>query len=191
MIKPTRASTRVACAARVACVALLTACVASLPLGCATDPRDGYSTTPTYPAGVATVAVPIFRNTTPTPGLEQMLTEAVIKQIQSTTPMRVVQDSARGSQADSTLTARITKAELRRLSVETSTGLVQEVAVLITVDFAWRDARTGKTLVERKNFTASDSFVPSRPTGERIELGQRGATQRLAQDIVHELRGAW
>lgn len=159
--------------------------------GCAADPRDGYSTASTYPSDVASVAVPMFRNATPTPGIEQFLTESVIKQIQAATPMRVVQDASRGSQADSTLTATITRVEMRRLSVQENTGLVQEVAVEISVDFVWRDTRTGKVLVSRKNFSAADSFVPSRPTGERVELGQRGAIQRLAQDIVHEMRSSW
>jgi hypothetical protein len=68
---------------------------------------------------------------------------------------------------------------------------VQELSVQITVDFAWRDNRSGETLKARQNFSAADTFVPSNPTGERIEIGQNAAAQRLARDIVSELRGAW
>jgi hypothetical protein len=63
--------------------------------------------------------------------------------------------------------------------------------VQITVDFEWRDNRSGEVLKARRNFSAADSFVPSRPSGERLELGENAAAQRLARDMVNELRGAW
>jgi hypothetical protein len=46
-------------------------------------------------------------------------------------------------------------------------------------------------LVARKNFTSVDSFVPSRPTGERLATGENAAVQRLASDIVDTLRQSW
>lgn len=164
------------------------AAAASLPLAsCASDPRLGYAPLSTFDSAVSSVSVPMIRNTTATPGIEQVLTDAVVKQIQGNTPMRVVQSG----QAASTLSVVITDVRMRRVSANNVTGLVQELAVQMTVDFEWRDNRSGQVLKARRNFSAVDSFVPSRPTGETLELGENAAAQRLARDIVNELRGAW
>ena len=169
---------------RAACV-----CVALATLGaCSTDPRRGYSfTQDSSPAAVASVAVPIFRNDSAFAGVEQQLTDAVIKQVQAGTTMRVVQST----RAQSALTGVIRNVEMRRISLDATTGLVQELAFVVTVDFEWRDARSGEVLVARQNFSAADTFVPARPTGERIEVGRQAAVERLARDIVSQMRAAW
>ena len=131
--------------------------------------------------------MPIFENATFAVGVERDVTEALIKEIQRSTPMRVTT----GSVADSEISGVITAVEMRRLSLERRTGYAQELAYMITVDFEWRDRRTGKVLTSRRNFQAIDTFVPARPTGERIEVGQYAAAQRLARDLVHEMRAAW
>ena len=154
---------------------------AGLITGCSSDPRKGYSFASTYPAGVQTVTVPVFENLTFYPGLEVQLTEALIKQIQATSGLRVV---GAGS-ADSRLSGTITDAQLRRLTLDKTTGLVQEQAFQVTIDFEWRDIRSGKVIMSRRDFAAA------RPTGERLETGQAGAVQRLARDIVAEMRSAW
>lgn len=167
-------------------IALLWA-AAILPAGCASDSRKGYSFESTFPANVQTVEVPVFENYTFSSGIEAEITEAVVKEIQRATPMRVSQ----GGSADTRLTGVVTGVEMRRMTLDRTTGLVQELAVQVTVDFAWIDKRSGRTLTERRAFTASDTFVASRPAGERLEVGQRAAVQRLARDIVSEMRSAW
>jgi hypothetical protein len=159
--------------------------VASL-FACTSDPRKGYAFSSLADRPASTVRVDMFRNNTFTPGLEQHLTEAIIKHVQSETPMRVVQ----GPQAQSTLTGVITDVQLRSMSRDPTTGLVQELAVQITVDFDWKDAR-GQTLVARRRYAATDTFVPAGATREVIETGEHAAVERLARDLVHELRAAW
>lgn len=161
------------------------ACLAGA--GCSSDPHKGYSFASTYPAGVHTVSIPVFDNYSKTPGIEAMVTEAVIKEVQRSTGLKVVSADT----ADSRLTGVVTGVDLRRLTLDRTTGYVQELAVTITVDFDWKDNRSGKVIVGRRGFAASDTFVPAKPSGERIETGQAGAAQRLAKDLVHELRGAW
>lgn len=165
---------------RARAAALLLGCAAWLPVGC------GYTFTAARPSGVRTVAVPVFENTTFSHGLEVQLTDAVIKEVQRRTPWVVV---ASGS-AQTTLSGTITGSALRTMSTSAKTGIVQEQAVELTVDFTWRDA-SGHTLASRRNFRALESFVPERGTGERIELGQHAAVQELARAIVAELRSAW
>jgi hypothetical protein len=154
---------------------------------CASDPTQGYSFSPTYPKSIKTVSIPVFENYTFNPGLENQLTEAVIKEVQRSTGIKVTTAEI----ADSRLKGVITKVQLRRLNVEHLTGLVQEEAVQITVNFEWKDNHTGKTLVARDGFATSDTFVASRPVNETLEVGQEAAIQRLARDIVAELRSGW
>lgn len=154
---------------------------------CADDPTQGYSFNSSYSEAVRTVHVPMFRNPTFHRGIEVELTDAIIKEIQSSTPWKVSDASV----ADTTLSGAITEAELRRLSTSRTAGLAQEVAVIITVDFDWTDARTGKALASRRSFTASETFVPTKPIGERLEVGQHAAVQQMARDIVAAMRSSW
>jgi hypothetical protein len=156
---------------------------------CASDPKEGYvwGSGASYDRSIRTVAVPIFQNTTYSRGIETELTDAIIKQIQAETPWRV----ASGGDAQTELSGSITDSRLRQLSINRDTGFTQELDVELTVDFTWRDKRSGKVLVSRKSFTASEAFIPSKPVGERLEAGQHAAIQRLARDIVSELRSNW
>lgn len=166
-------------------VALLSACL--LISGCASDPTRGYAWGSSYSDQVRSVSVPIFKNETHATGLETQLTEAIVKQIQRSTPWVVT----RGRSADTTLLGTITDVEYDRLSVTPGSGLVQEQAVLIEVKFEWMDNRSGTTLVSRERFSAVSVFVPARGTGERAEVGERGAVAELAEDVVSELRADW
>ena len=164
--------------------------MAAMPLAlvsCSADPAKGYSFASTYAEGVSTVSVNVFENQTFAVGLEREVTEAIIKEIQRSTPLLVVRDGT----ADSELVGIITDTEMRRLSVDSITGLSQELAVQITVDFDWKDRRTGRLLTSRRKFTATDTFVPSRPTGERLETGETRTVQRLAREVVAEMRSDW
>jgi hypothetical protein len=158
--------------------------------GCAADPRRGYSLATTFPEDVKTVAVPVFKNQSMSPGIEVELTEAIIKEIQRSTSVKVITPGA-GTSADATLRGVVTEVNLRRMNVRSGTGLIQELGYQIAVDFDFRDERDGKLLSSRRNFVATDTFIPTTGVGEKIEAGQRGATQRLAKDLVGELRAGW
>lgn len=155
--------------------------------GCAADPSRGYSFASTFPGGVQTVSVSIFENDTFDRGVEFELTDALIKEIQARTPYKVT--SAR--RADTILTGRIRTVARDQLSKSQLTGLSEEVTVSVTIDLNWRDRRTGESLLKLESFTAHSLFVPSRPTGEPIELAEFGVVQGLARDIVSEMQAAW
>ncbi len=155
--------------------------------GCASDPTKGYAFGSAHRQDIRTVAVPMFDNTTFSHGLEAQLTDAVITEVHRTTPWRV----APAQTAETALTGTITGASLRRLSRQQGTGLAQELAVELTVSFEWKDARTGEILVSRRGFRSADTFTPAQGVEERLELGQRGAIDRLAKDMVAELRSSW
>lgn len=165
------------------------AIVVAMPLwvgGCSTDPSRGYSFSPTIEGRARTVRVDIFDNYTFSKGAEVELTEAIIKELQRSTNLKVARDAA-----DTSLTGVVRSVTMKQVARDSVTGLVDQLSIKIAVDFEWKDSRTGAVLVGRKNFSAVDTFVPAQGTGEPIEMGRRTATQRLAQDLVAELRSAW
>jgi hypothetical protein len=154
---------------------------------CTSNPDDGYSFTPAYDRSVDSVYVPIFVNDTFSHGIETDLTNAIVKQLKTATPWKVTSESA----AQTTLTGRVVESRLQAMSLARTSGLVQEQAVILTIEFEWKDNRNGKTLVSRKNFTASEIFVPSQGVNERLAAGQDGAIQKLARGVVEEMRSSW
>jgi hypothetical protein len=166
---------------------LLAIVLGAAPAGCASDPREGYSTASIYSTAIRTVAVPIFENETFARGVEFDLTDALIKEIEARTPYKVTTQP----RADTILTGRIKSVELNQLSKSRLTGLGEEVVMSVTIDFEWKDWRTDAPLVARTSFSGHGLAVPSAPTGERLELGRMAAVQQLARDIVDEMRAAW
>ncbi len=169
------------------CIAIFLAIVALVLLSsCASDPSRGYSFASTIPGSGQTIAVDVFDNYTFSKGVEVELTEAIIKELQRKTPLRVTR-----GQADTSLTGVVRAVDMKQIARDSTTGLVDQIAVKIIVDFEWKDNRTGTVLVGRRSFSAVETFVSGQGTNEPVELGRRGASQRLASDLVGELRSAW
>ena len=135
-----------------------------------------------------TIAVPVFDNTTFSHGVEVELTEAIVKEVQRTTKWRVV--DRQNGRHDSVQDHHRVRAQTA-LHLVGKPGLVMEQGVELSVDFQWQDGRSGEVLIARKGFKSLQSFVPTRGTGERLELGQHAAVQELARSIVNELRSNW
>jgi Lipopolysaccharide-assembly len=110
--------------------------------GCAWDGHFnilGYTTRPNYDEQIKTVRVTIFKNQTYTRGLEYELTQAVIREIQSKTPFRVVSE---GCAADTELVGNI----VSRNKLPVLYGPfneVRDVEYTIGVELIWRDLRPG------------------------------------------------
>ncbi len=160
---------------------------AMLAGGCASDPTGGYATVSPFPRGISTVSVQIFENNTFDREIEFELADALIKQIEARTPYKVTSPA----RADTILTGRVRSVHRDQLSKSRLTGLSEEVVLSVTIDFQWRDQRTGRPLVQRESFSGHALFVPSRPTGELIDLGEFAVVQRLARDIVTEMQADW
>ena len=155
--------------------------------GCSSDPTKGYSSASVYSSNVRTVAVPIFTSKSFVRNVEFELTDALIKEIESQTPYKVTSEN----RADTIILGQVKSVELGQLSKSPLTGLSEEVIVSVTIDFQWKDLRSGKTLVERKSFAGHGLFVPSRASGEPIELGEFATVQQLARDVVAQMRADW
>lgn len=155
--------------------------------GCASDPTEGYVLGDTFREDVATVAVPIFENRTFHREVEFDLTDALVKEIERRTPYKVTS----AVRADTILNGTIRRVEIDHLSRSPLTGLTEESVLSVTIDFEWTDLRTNRMLLKREQYAGHGLFVPSRPTGEPIELGRFAVVQKLAADIVNEMQADW
>lgn len=160
--------------------------LAVLP-GCASDPSQGYSFNSTFRQDVSSVSVPVFVNNTFYPGVEVQLTEAIVSEMRRQSPYAVTSSA----DAQSIVTGTITTIERQSLTTGRGTGMAEDIALKITVDFEWKDQRSGKILTARRNFSASRSFIPASGVGETVAVGQAAAIQQLARDLVAELRSGW
>jgi hypothetical protein len=152
---------------------------ASMLFGC------GYSTTELYPTQYTTVTVPNFENRSNDRAVEFKLREALIKEIEQRTPYKAISGTGL---ADTQLTGTVTRVDRQLLSRDPVAGLPQEIEITVTVDFQWRDVRTGEVIRGYRGLTAAGQFVPDRTIGEFSDDGVRLAVARLADDIVSRMR---
>lgn len=156
-------------------------------VGCSSDPREGYSSASAWPSEYRSVSVPMIANRTYARELPAQLTEAIVKQIEATSPYKVTGQGA----ADTLLRGTITDVRLQEISKSLVTGLGEEVAIRVTLDYEWLDLRTGKPIVARNGFVGTAVFTPSRPTREPLELAGFEVVRQLAREIVDSLQGDW
>lgn len=168
------------------CAALATAAAFTMT-SCASDPSEGWSTKSSHPENYRTVSVPVFENKSYDRDVSRSLTDAVIKEIQQSTPYRVTSPAG----ADTVLRGSIRQVSLRELSKSVATGLSEEMVMQVTVDYEWIDMKTGKPIVSRQGFVGSGTFIASRPQAEPIDLGGYNAVQQLAADIVASMQVDW
>ena len=154
--------------------------------GCASSGGGGgYEWGTLYRQDISTVAVPIFKSDSYRRGDEFALTKAVIQKVESLTPYKVVPQA----RADSVLEGEITSIRLNTLSEDREVAIPQEQLYVVTVDFKWRDLRSGQVLVERRGFEQTVTFFPTLGEGEFV--GGRRSAEKLATAIVHEMEADW
>ncbi|MFO0904625.1 MAG: LPS assembly lipoprotein LptE [Pirellulales bacterium] len=142
---------------------------------------------------VQTVHVPIIESDTYRRYLGERLTEAVVKQIELTTPYKVIGSA---ENADSILRCRLTN-ERRQLTVETRTDESRTIEVALNVQVDWLD-RAGQSLTQRTEVPMPSSLLSVAQATEFIpEAGQSSVTAQqetidaLARQIVGQMEAAW
>jgi len=174
-----------------------------------------YTTKPNYETNVRTVRVPIFQNNTLTPGggaglgMENELTMAVIREIESKTPYKVVNGNA---PADTELTGRIINYSKNVIN-RNQLNEIREAETNLAVEIIWKDLRTGEILsrpkadsnkgtpialggspVEQPNtstviVTSLSSFIPE--LGQSITSARKSNVEVLATQIVAMMETPW
>lgn len=147
--------------------------------------EGGYHWNSLYREDVQTVAVPIFTNKDFHRGVEFRLTEAIIKQLEAHAPYKVVPRE----RADTILEGEIVSVTLGTISRDFQTNLPRETQLLLTVNFLWKDLRTGRILTQRVNFQTTNVYYQT--LGEGQFVGSQNAVEKAALEIVQALQSDW
>lgn len=154
-------------------------------LGVDRESPGGYTHGSLYRQDIRTVAVPIFTSKSFFRGVEFQLSTALVQQIESTTPYKVVP----AERADTILEGQIVDVGINTVSNDSQTAIPQEQLYRVSVNFVWKDMRSGRVLVERRNFEQTSTFYPTLAEGRWT--GSQVAAEQLARGIVQELQADW
>lgn len=150
--------------------------------GCA---NNDYQWQSLYREDVQTVAVPIFVSKSFERGVEMQLTQAIVQQIELRTPYKVVDQT----RADTLLEGEIVRITQQTVSRHRTAAIPQEQLYVITVNFTWKDLRTGEILAKRQSFEQTAPYYST--LGEGRTAGQLDSIEELAVAIVRELEAEW
>ena len=167
------------------CLLVAALATATLLTGCAGG--SGYRHEVLYDTSIRTVSAPIFMNRTFYREMEFRLSEALAKEIEQTTPYNVT--TAGG--ADTIITGTILSVDQRLLSRDLETGVAQEVQVVVTASFEWKDLRTGQIIRKRSRLDASGEYIPVRGVREPLEVARHEAVGELSRQIVSLMASDW
>jgi len=155
-------------------------------------PGCGYLVGPSHDLQITTIEVPTFENDTFRRGLEQTLTEAVQKEIQERTVMRLV----RGPGAQTRLKGRIVDVR-KSLLGENRFDDGRELQLSLVVEVTWEDLRNGQVISQQSIPVDADAvslysqadFAPE--VGHSMATAVQQATQQTARRIVDMMDAPW
>lgn len=146
-----------------------------------------------YRTDIRTVYVPVFQSDSFRRNLGERLTEAVVKEIESKTPFKVVSDR---DQADSILSGRLVS-ERKVVLAENRNDEPRDIGTDLVVEVSWVDRQgfamgTGSTFsLAQQGFSVSQAadYVPE--AGQSVSTSHQEAIQRIAKQIVSQMEAPW
>jgi outer membrane lipopolysaccharide assembly protein LptE/RlpB len=142
----------------------------------------GYTLRGTLPPHIQTVSVPIFRNRTQEPGVESVITRAVVEGFSTNGRLRV----ASRDQADAILDGEVTGYTVASVAFDRDAN-VRLYRLIVTVNLRLRDLRENKVLFQQDNVREQADFrvldVVSQ-TISREETAVRVAATEIGRAIV-------
>ena len=163
---------------RYAICGLLFVFVACLATGC------GYSFRGNLPGHIKTVAVPIFKNRTEAPGLENTITSAVISAFSNGGRLRVVPVE----QADSILEGEIVGYQIDGAGFDRNQN-VQAYHLRVVLNVTFRDVRQNKMLWQENGLAQTADFQVQGQVSDTLAQGG-GAASQAATDIGRKIANA-
>lgn len=134
---------------------------------------------------IRTVHIPVFESDSFRQFLGERLTEAVIKEVESRSPYKVV-----GLQnADSVITGKLISDE-KRVLIESLTDEARDIQVNLLVEVSWND-RYGRPLMNSQQIQINQftNFVPE--GGQSLSTAQQEVIDKIARDIVSQMEIPW
>lgn len=137
----------------------------------------GYTLRSTLPAHIQTVAVPVFKNRTAQPGVENFITRAVADAFATNGRLRVVKPE----QADAVLDGEITGYQVDSVAFDPAAN-VRQYRLTVTMNLRFRDVRDNKVLYARNGVQERADFRVSSAVSGTLVLEQ-SALRTAAVDI--------
>ena len=134
------------------------------------------------PENVKTIAIPVFKNETPTYRIEQLLTSAVVQEFATRTRYRIISDSA---DADATLRGTVLSTVASPLTYDTATGRAASVLVVVSMKVELVD-RNGKVLYQNPAYLFREQYELSQDLQSFFEEDSP-AFRRLSRDFARTL----
>jgi outer membrane lipopolysaccharide assembly protein LptE/RlpB len=142
----------------------------------------GYSLRGTLPSHIRTVGVPVFKNRTGQPAVENFLTRAVVEAFSTNGRLRVV----RPEEADAILEGAVVGYDLQSVAFDPAAN-IRQYRLVVTLDLLFRDLRQQRVLFDRKGLQERADFrVPGTvsETIAREETALRTAAAEIARAVV-------
>jgi len=147
----------------------------------------GYHTTGSsatkLPSDIHTIAIPAFINKTPQYKVEQLLTQAVVREFVSRTNYHISNET--GPDADATLSGTVISASLNPVTYDSQTGRASSAVVTVGMRVSLTD-RNGKVLWQNPNYTFREQYQISREVSSFFEESDP-ALERLSLDFARTL----
>jgi outer membrane lipopolysaccharide assembly protein LptE/RlpB len=154
--------------------------VAFLALGC------GYHTvghSSALPPNIRTIAIPGFVSQSQTFRIEQLLTDAVVREFNTRTQFRIVHDTK--EDADAVLKATVLSASATPLAYDSQTGRAASALVTVSLQVTLTD-RQGKVVFQNPSYLFHDQYEISRDLNSFFEEDSP-AVDRLSRDCARTL----
>ena len=113
----------------------------------------GYSLRGNLPSHLKTIAVPVFRNLTTQPNVENFVTRAVVNAFVTNSGLKVVQPEV----ADAILEGEVTAYELQQIAYDAGAN-VQAYRLLVTMNLRLRDVRRNEMLLDQRGVQERADF---------------------------------
>jgi hypothetical protein len=165
------------------------ALVALAPAGCAAY-RFGAASL--FPPDIQTIYVPVFESDSFRRNFSELVTEAVIKEIELVTPYKVVGTP----DADSVLTGKVTS-DTKRTLIEDPYDQPREMEINLALEVRWVNRRGD--LIDRGTTAPApeDAVLLTSPGtvvaefGQSVSTAQMQAIQRIAKKVVAMMETPW
>jgi outer membrane lipopolysaccharide assembly protein LptE/RlpB len=154
--------------------------IGSILTGCGYRVLDQY---PCWPEGIRKIYVETIRNQTSEPGLDKVLTDALIQEFWHWDKVRIVNRD----EAQAILTGIINKyAADQPLSIDRD-RTIREYRVTISLNLRLKSASTGKTLWQENGITAQEDYQFFKDDLARTRSQENQARQKASADLARRL----
>jgi outer membrane lipopolysaccharide assembly protein LptE/RlpB len=142
------------------------------------------STATKLPPDIRTIAIPAFANKTPQYKVEQLLTQAVVREFVSRTNYHI-SPSENDHSADATLEGTVVAASLNPVTYDSGTGRASSAVVTVAMRVTLTD-RNGKVLWQNQNYNFREQYQISREISSFFEESSP-ALERMSRDFARTL----